>query len=167
LVKQNATFDSSFWINAHRATLLPELLDTYELHYPPEVAAELVTSFPSGREFWRLVNLGALIASAPAADQLREFGPGERAAINLALTHPDWHLLLDDQRPFQRAAQCGLRVICTPVLTVALFVEGKIDARRALVVLARLAALQTVSPNLLAAALAQLGRLASFEDGGI
>src|SRR5205814_1512983 len=107
-----------------------------------------------------------LNATAPGADQLQEFGPGERAAINVALEHPDWHLLLDDQRPFQWATQIGLRVVCTPVLVVTLYIEEKIDAKRALFALARLAALQTVSPSLLAAALAQLGRLASLEGGG-
>jgi hypothetical protein len=51
----------------------------------------------------------------------------------------------------------GLRVLCTPVLVVDLCTEGKLDARQALAALARLAAMQTVSPNLLAAALAHLG----------
>ena len=142
------------------------MLALYDLRYAPAVGAELAPQFPSGQEFWQQVRAGALVEVTPAAEPVREFGPGERAAINLALEHPDWILLLDDQRPFQEASRLGLRVLCTPVLAVALFSDGTIDAEQALLLLARLAALQTVSPHLIAAALAQLG--SSFRaHGGI
>ena len=165
-MNQSATPDSSFWINAHRSGLLPHVLDRYRLWYTPEVAAELSASFPSGQEFWRLVEEGVLLEAAPQREQVQEFGPGERAAMNLALERPDWILLLDDQRPFQEATRRGLRVLCSPVLAVALFSEGVLDAREVLVILARLASLQTVSPHLLAAALAQLGRSMKDRTGG-
>ncbi len=157
-MKQNATFDSSFWINADRAGLLPHVLSTYTLYYAPQVAAELDPLFPSGREFQRQMRAGAIREVTPAGGPMQEFGPGERAAINVALEHRDWLLLLDDQRPFQAAMSLGLRVLCTPVLAVGLFTAGELDARQALVSLARLAALQTVSPHLITAALAQLGK---------
>jgi predicted nucleic acid-binding protein len=157
-VKQNASFDSSFWINAHRCGLLPYVLERYELHYPSAVAAEMQPSFPSGQEFWRLAQSGTLTEMSAAQSQVQEFGPGERAAIDLALEHPDWVLLMDDHRPLQHAASLGLRVVCTPALAIALYGEGALSAQEALLVLARLAALQTVSPSLLAAALAHLGR---------
>ena len=156
-MKQSATFDSSFWINAHRPGLLAQILDRYQLHYTPAVAAELALQFPSGREFWRLARIGELDQAVPAASHVREFGPGERMAIDLALEHRDWVLLMDDQRPFSAAARMGVPLVCTPVLAVALFTEGQLSASQTLTVLARLAALQTVSPILLAAALAQLG----------
>lgn len=158
VVKQNATFDSSFWINAHRSGLLPHVLARYNLVYPPAVAAEMRTGFPSGQEFAGLVQAGRLTEVAPLSMQFQGFGPGEREAINVALEHPEWVLLMDDHRPFQEAARLGLRVLCTPVFTVSLFDEGALTARQTLVILARLAALQTVSPHLLAAALAHLGR---------
>ena len=156
-MKQNATFDASFWIHFHRAGLLQLLFERYRLHYAPAVAGELREGFPSGRAFWERVRSGELVETAPRLDAVREFGPGERAAINLALEHPEWVLLLDDQRPFRVAAERGLRVICSPVLVVAHYEEDRLEARGALGALARLAALGTVSPHLIAAALAQLG----------
>jgi hypothetical protein len=153
---QSATFDTSFWINAFRSGLTPHLLGRYDLRYTPEVAGELFESSPGGREFWRLVREGALVTAMSSAQPVREFGAGERAAINLAFEHQDWLLLMDDYRPFQAAVQLGLRVVCTPVLAVALYHEGRLGAEGALALLARLAAMQTVSPHLLAAALAQL-----------
>lgn len=158
-VKHLATLDTSFWINAHRAGLLAHVLARYQLRYTPEVAAELRPGFPSGQEFWRRVRAGDLVEeAAPSSGPVREFGPGERSAINLALQHPEWVLLLDDYRPFQEAVHRQLRVLCSPVLAVALFDEGRLDARAVLESLARLAALQTVSPHLLAAALVQVSR---------
>ena len=158
-MKHFATLDGSFWINAHRSGLLPHVLAHYALHYTPGVAAELSPSFPSGREFWRLMGAGSLVeVAAPSGGAVQELGPGERSVINLALQRSDWLLLLDDYRPFQEAVRRGVRVLYSPVLAVALFQEGRRDARGVLESPARLAALQTVSPHLLAAALAQVGR---------
>jgi predicted nucleic acid-binding protein len=164
-VKQVATLDSSFWINADRVGLLPVVLAAYDLHYAPAVSREMDPRFPSGREFWRLVHAGALTELAPLAEPVQEFGPGERAALNLALEHRDWILLMDDHRPFQEATRLGLWVLCTPVLVIALFGTRQLNAEQALTSLAGLAALQTVSPHLLAAALAQLGRSFSRRGG--
>ena len=47
--------------------------------------------------------------------------------------------------------------MCSPVLVLALYEEGQLDAAGALAALARLAALGTLSPHLLASAVAQLG----------
>lgn len=158
-VKHSATLDSSFGINAHRSELLSHVVTRYTLYYTREVAAELSPTFPSGREFRRLVHAGGLIAAAtPPRGAVQEFGSGERSAMNLALQRPDLLLLLGDYRPFQEAVRRGLAVLCSPVLAVTLFHEGRLDARGVLQGLARLAALQTVSPHLLAAALAQVGR---------
>lgn len=163
-MKQNATFDSSYWINVHRSGLLPYVLARYNLWYSPPVAAELKESFPSGQHFWRLVREGVLTEDLPESAHLQDFGYGERAAIDLALEHPEWVLLIDDHRPFQEAARLGLKVLCSPVVVVQLFGEGTLTAGQTLLILARLAALQTLSPSLLAAALAQLGR--SLSENG-
>jgi predicted nucleic acid-binding protein len=165
-VKQSATFDSSFWINAHRSGLLPHILDRYDVTYCREVAAELDPAFPSGAEFWRLVGSTELRETNPIGVAINEFGRGERAAISLAVENHDWTLLIDDHRPFQAAARLGLNAVCTPVLAVVLYSEKRLGASEALVVLARLAALQTISPALIAAALAQLGRSLSTGRGG-
>lgn len=155
-MKQNATLDTSFWSNAHRAGLVPAVLEPYALHFSAAVGAELVESFPSGREFWRLARAGTLIEVPGATSVVREFGPGEREAINLALEHRDWVLLMDDRRPLERATALGLKVLCTPVLVVALASEGSISTGEAVATLARLAAMQTVSPTLISVALTQL-----------
>ena len=120
--------------------------------------------FASGREFWNQVRQGFLLEAVSDVEQVAEFGLGERAAINLALGHRDWVLLIDDQRPFVEAVRLQIQVLCTPVLVVELFLEQALDARQALGILARLAAMQTVSPNLIAAALAQLGRAHKAEE---
>jgi len=156
--KHTATLDTSFWVNVQRVGLLPHVQSRYRLCYAPDVAGEMSTSSASGREFWRLARGGFLTEVVAEHDQVTEFGPGERAAINLALEHPDWILLLDDQKPYQEAVQRGLRVLCSSVLVAAMFSEGALDATRAMIVLARLATLQTVSPHLLAAAIAHVGR---------
>lgn len=165
-MKHNATPDSSFWINAHRSGLLPYVLDRFRLHYTPAVGFELREEFSSGREFWRLAREGVLVEASPELEGVTGFGPGERAAINLALEHRDWVLLMDDRRPFLEAERLGLRVLCTPVLVVDLCMEEKLDARQALEVLGRLAALQTVSPDLLAASLAHLGAALKEQERG-
>jgi predicted nucleic acid-binding protein len=156
LVKQNATLDSSFWINAHRAGLLSNVLQRFSLSFAPAVAAELSRRFASGREFWRLVGEGVLTEANPQADLVKAFGSGERGAMNLALEHRDWILLVDDRRPLLEAQRLGLKTLCTPVLVVDLFDKEKWSLPEAVRALASLAAMRTVSPALLEAALAQL-----------
>ncbi|MBM2826012.1 MAG: hypothetical protein HW403_76, partial [Dehalococcoidia bacterium] len=69
----------------------------------------------------------------------------------------DWVLLMDDRRPLLEAQRLGLRTVCTPVLVVDLFDEGRLSPTQALQALARLAAMRTVSPPLIEAALVHLG----------
>ena len=135
------------------------MVERFHLFYAAAVANELKEAFPSGRECWRLARKKALSEAPTPLETVKEFGPGERSAINLALEHRDWVLLLDDRRPSVAAGRLGLRVMCTPVLTAELYAEGELDIRQALAVLARLSAMQTVSPNLLAAAMNQLARV--------
>jgi predicted nucleic acid-binding protein len=136
--------------------LLQHVLNIFDLYYPPAVAAELKEDFASGREFWRLARAGELTQATPGKDEVKAFGPGERDAMNLALEHSDWLLLLDDRRPLLEAQTLGLRTICTPVLIADLVHEGRLKIEEGLESLARLAALQTVSPTLIEAAIAQV-----------
>ncbi|HLH23161.1 MAG TPA: hypothetical protein VK066_11600 [Chloroflexota bacterium] len=165
-MKQTATLDASFWVDAQRVGLLPYVHHRYQLCYASDVAEELSPTLPSGRDFWRQARAGLLTAVAVDQDQASDLGPGARAAINLALAHPDWILLLDDQKPYREAVARGLRVLCSPVLITALFSEGTLDAAQALLALARLAALQTVSPHLVKAAIAHVGRSLRQPKGG-
>lgn len=149
VVKQDATFDTSFWVNAYRAGLLPHVLGRFALNYAPDVAAELLEANPSGREFWRLVRAGAVRKVEPTTIVIREFGAGERAAMSVALGHRDWMLLLDDYRPYRASVERGMRVLCSPMLAVTLYDEGVIAEERLLAILDRLEAIRTVSPRLL------------------
>jgi len=135
---------------------LSHVLDLFDLRYAPAVASELSEDFASGREFWRLARDGILMEATPNLTEVKAFGAGERAAMNLALEHTDWLLLVDDRRPLQEAQRLGLRTICTPVLIVNLFHDDRLDIKGAIQALARLASMQTVSPTLIQAALAQL-----------
>ena len=157
LVKQDATFDTSFWVNAFRSGLLPYVLERFLLHYPPEVAAEMDPSFDSGIEFWQRVATGELTEITPAELRVREFGAGERAVLSLAMEHPDWMVLLDDRRPHGEASRVGLQVLSTPMFAVTLFRDDVLNAEQTFAVLIQLAMTNTVSPHLLHAAQAQLG----------
>ena len=126
--------------------------------------AELQPTNPSAREFHRLRRVGLIDRVQPTVLSVREFGRGERAAINAALEHPGWTLLIDDYRPYRVVAERQVAVLCTPLLAVLLYREGVLDERAVLSALSELAAIETVSPHLLAAALAHLGRL--FRESG-
>lgn len=160
-MKQSATLDSSldssFWINAHRSGLLAHVLERFSLSYAPAVAAELQEDFASGREFWRLAREGLLVEAVPQSAAIKAFGPGEREAINLALEHRGWVLLMDDHRPLLEAQRLGLRTVCSPVLVADLFDEGRLSPSQAVQALARLTALRTVSPALIEAAVMHVG----------
>lgn len=146
-MKRDATLDTSFWVNAHRSGLLPYVLQRFILHYAPDVALELPESNPSGREFWRLVRAGEVIEVTPAALHLREFGAGERAAISVAIEHPDWGLLLDDYPAYRACLRLGLTVVSTPLLAVTMYDEGGITNEQVLTFLFRLERIGTVSPH--------------------
>ncbi len=144
--------------------MLPHVIERFQLYFAPEVGRELSQRFASGREFWGLVRRGELTEVPAHSSQVKEFGPGERAAMNLALDHRDWTLLMDDRRPLQEALRLGLRTVCTPVLVVALYDDRHLDLQEALAFLAGLQALQTVSPALIEAAIAQLGIAATGKE---
>jgi hypothetical protein len=148
-VTGDATFDTSFWVNAFRAGLLPFVRERFTLHYAPTVADELPDTNPPGREFRRLVQSGELGEVRPLAATLREFGPGERAAMSVALEHPEWTLLLDDYRPYRASVERGIHVACSPLLAVTLYEERAITEAQLDAILDRLEAIRTVSPLLL------------------
>lgn len=121
----------------------------YALRQPAAVAAELPDRHPSGREFRRRAQAGELEEVNPQRDWVGRFGPGERAAISVALEHRQWTLLLDDVRAFEWAAGRGLRLRCTPLLVVDLYLEGAVPATEALRLLADLGRRRTLSQGLI------------------
>ena len=153
-----AVLDTSFWVHAFAVGLLQHVLRLYAVHYTPEVASELPDTFASGREFRWLVRSGELTEVIPRHDRVGMFGAGERSALNVALEHRDWVLLLDDVRPFSYAAGVGLRIVYSPRLVVLLREEGAIGHAAAMGLLGELARLATVSPELIALAISLLPR---------
>lgn len=164
-MKPEATFDTSFWINAHRVGLVPHVLRSFTLRYTAAVAGELRDRYPPGQEFWRLVNAGALEEVVPAAMRIREFGDGERAAISAIMEHPTWTLLMDDYRPYQMAVRMGMRVLCTPAVVINLFNERELNAIEARAVLEHLTRLKRLAPVLLLDANAWLDHAHALGDG--
>jgi hypothetical protein len=155
-VKQNATLDSSFWINAAAGGLLDYFLEDFALYIVPAVERELPETYPSGARLHRLLTEGRVTLAAPEVIALEQFGPGEREAISLAAQHREWTLLLDDLRPFRAAVEMGLTPISTPAYAASLYGRRVLDEAGVLTALARLAARGTVSPQLIALALAQI-----------
>ena len=158
-VKQNATLDSSFWINAVAGGLLDYLLEDFALYLAPAVERELPETYPSGARLHRLIEKSRITLAAPTVMVLERFGPGEREAISLAAQHREWTLLLDDLRPFRAAGEMGLRPVSTPAYAASLYERHVLDEVGVLTVLARLAARGTVSPQLIALALTQVATI--------
>jgi predicted nucleic acid-binding protein len=158
-VKQNATLDSSFWIHAVAGGVVAHLLDDFELHVAPEVSLELTEAYPSGAHLQQVIRDGRIRVSTPKSLRFDRFGPGERAAISLALENPEWTLLIDDLRPFRAAEELDLAPVSSPVYATSLFERGVLDLRAILDALARLSARSTVSPQLIDLALTQVATI--------
>ena len=81
-MKQSATLDSSFWINAVAGGLRDYLLNDFALHLAPAVERELPETYPSGARLHRLLEEKRIALVAPTVMVLDRFGPGEREAIS-------------------------------------------------------------------------------------
>ncbi len=156
MVKQNATLDSSFWIHATAGRFVEQLLEDFDVSVPPAVAEELTEDYPSGARLHGLVREARVRVVAAESATLERFGPGERAAINLAIENPGWVLLMDDLRPFRAAEELGLAPVSSAVYAASLYRRGVLDEGEVLAVLARLAARSTLSPRLIDLALTQV-----------
>ncbi len=155
-MKQSATLDASFWINAVAGGLLDFVLDDFVVSIAPAVERELPETYPSGARLHRLIEEGHIALIVPTRVVLERFGPGERAAISVAMEHREWTLLLDDLRPFRAAGELGLTPVSTPAYAASLYERRVLDEVEVLLILARLAARGTVSPQLIALALTQV-----------
>lgn len=160
MVKQNATLDSSFWIHATDSNVIEHSLEDFELYVTQAVAGELSEDYPSGARLHGRIREGRVRLRDAESATLDRFGPGERAAINLAIENPDWVLLMDDLRPFRAAEQLGLSPVSSPVYAASLYKRGVLDEQAVLNVLARLSARSTVSPQLIDLALSQVAYVA-------
>lgn len=164
MVKQNATPDSSFWIHVVACGLVESLLRDFDVCVTAAVLGEMRESYPAGAELHRLVRSENIRIENPKTEALGLFGPGEKAAISLALERPEWTLLIDDVRPFRAAVQLGLEPVSSPAYIASLHQRGLVTTAEALAKLAALAVRATVSPMLIDLALEQVER-AERKDG--
>ncbi len=141
------------------ANLVEHLLEDFDLTVTTAVLDELPETFSSGVELHARVRNGRIAVDEPHSMLVERYGPGERAAMNLALENPDWLLLIDDVRPFRAAEALGLSPVSSPAYIASLVQRGVVNREAALVRLGRLAARSTISSQLIELA---LGRIAEI-----
>ncbi len=145
-MRRGATFDSSFWVHAVYLGLVDFLLADYELICPRAVERELGRDNPTSRRLKGLLAQQTIKFSMPRSDQIKLYGDGERAAINLALERT-LLLLIDDWRPYEAAHAAGVDVVNTPAYLVQLYQQGRFAVERVLGDLGRIARRGTVRPE--------------------
>jgi predicted nucleic acid-binding protein len=134
---KDAVLDSSFWINAFRASLTTFLADDFTLYAPSAVVDEVerfISSTESlsdsGAAFKEWRENGRIQVKEPES-HVNWFHPGENAAIALAIEQR-FQLLLDDNPPYHRAKEHDLQVVSTADYIAALYTEGRLTYREAI-----------------------------------
>lgn len=133
MVKQNASLDASFWINAYNADLVRFLPDYFvlfacsvvvqEIRYPLDVLRIEEAAGPSLFVEW--CESGVITVQDPEKP-VDWFQKGENAAIALAIEH-GYFLLMDDANPYHFAKSKHLKVIGTAELAVFLYDQGQLS----------------------------------------
>ena len=167
--KRDAALDASFWINAHRASLVEFLPDYFNLRAPTAVIEEIeyllpgvVQLTPAGESFRQWRQAGRLEIQDPT-QAVDWFDRGENAAIALA-REQGYVLLIDDQAPYHLAKARGLKTIGATDFVVLVYADGRLSYDDALSVLASLG----TAEHLKRAAMTAVGLLArqrSERDG--
>jgi predicted nucleic acid-binding protein len=137
VVKQIASLDSSFWINAFRCGVSSYLAKYFDLYVAPAVREEILCP---------LADLGVVSRDAELFnDWLKTrkihvespkrvrplFQGGEPEAI--ALAHAKKCLLLiDDSNPYHAARKLGIHVVGTPDFLTFLFFQNELESSVAL-----------------------------------
>ena len=151
-MKTKATFDSSFWVHAVYLDLGDFLLHDYQLLCTPAVENELGRDNPTGRRLKALLDNGSIQREEAGKEQMRLYGEGERAAINLAM-EKGLLLLIDDWKPYQVALEYGIEVVNSLVYLVRLYRQDHISVERILDALAKMTRRGTIKPEWIYAAL--------------
>jgi hypothetical protein len=135
-MKQNASLDASFWINACEGNLVEFLPDYFflfassivarEIRYPLDVL-EIEAKTPLLFNQW--CNSGQVDLQDPVSP-VDWFQQGENAAIALAIEQ-GYFLLIDDTNPYHRAKSVGLKVIGTNDFAVFLVDQGRLSPKAA------------------------------------
>lgn len=137
-MKQNASLDASFWINAFAAGLVQFLSDYFELFVCDEVAREITYPLDvlriagaAGPSLFRQWCSAGRITQQNPDQPVDWFQPGENAAIALAAEHGYW-LLMDDANPYHQAKSKGLRVIGSAEFAVFLYDQDRLTYQQSL-----------------------------------
>ena len=144
-MKQNASLDASFWINACNADLVGFLFDYFILFVCQVVVDEIrypITHLGIEATCPRLldeqVSSGRIVVQNPQ-QSVDWFQAGENAAVGLAI---EWGyvLLIDDANPFHFAKSKGLRVIGALDLLVFLHDQDRLNYADAVAAIGRVRA---------------------------
>jgi len=136
MMKQKASIDASFWINACVSNII---------HFVPEYFIPVVPSVVAAEVRYPLDVLGIEANTAVLFNQWLDSGritlsdpekpvdwfhKGENAAIALAIEQ-NCFLLIDDANPYHRAKSAGLNVVGTSELIILLYDHGRISHEQA------------------------------------
>ncbi|HFQ93121.1 MAG TPA: hypothetical protein ENK32_03860 [Anaerolineae bacterium] len=135
-MKQKASLDASFWINACVSNIIHFVPEYFTLVVPSVVAAEIrypldVLGIEANTAilFNQWLNSRKIKLSDPEKP-VDWFHRGENAAIALAIEQ-DCFLLIDDASPYHRAKSSGLNVVGTSELIIFLYDYGRISHEQA------------------------------------
>jgi predicted nucleic acid-binding protein len=135
--KVRAVFDTSFWTGAHRADVIADCFDLFELVVPRAVEGEIrsVQADQPRREYPYATLFRRLRSQMydPPDDwpgPLQQFGAGEAEAIALA-RHLGLRLLINEHRGAQFALRLEIVVITVADVIVALRIREVISDRAA------------------------------------
>jgi predicted nucleic acid-binding protein len=137
-VRRLSVLETSFWIAAHRAEVVANCLDLFDIVVPSSVEEEIL-SRQAGvprREYpyatlYRHLRPEMHDPPCPAPETLSLFGRGEAAAIPIA-QYLSALLLVNERRAIDYALVRGIDVLTVPAFVVALQEQGIISHRAAL-----------------------------------
>jgi len=137
-VRRLSVLETSFWIAAHRAEVVGNCLDFFDIMVPRAVEDEILSrqmgaprrEYPYATMF-RHLRREMRDPPWPAPDPLPVFGRGEAAAIPIA-QHLSAVLLMNERRATSYALARRIDVITVPAFVVALQEQDIISHRAAL-----------------------------------
>lgn len=129
-MKQNASLDTSFWINCYRIGILHYVFEYFNIFANREVMREILYPIAIGivsedaHIFKERLNQEKIIIKNPV-HTTDIFHMGESLAIVLSEEN-DFVLLIDNGAPYNYAKSKNIKVVCSPMFVVFLFSQGKI-----------------------------------------
>lgn len=141
--KQNASIDSSFWIDIYKIGLTEEVLSRYNIIASRDVYDEVMKSdlvgiaFDDAELFGQLIDKKIIKVKHPKKP-LSIFGPGEASCLALGTEHA-CIVLIDDYKPYVYAQQkLGLKAVSSLDFSLYLYKNKKINKRKLLELIQKL-----------------------------